>query len=140
MIRNLSEFFEPEVDIFLDTVNYKRIESIETGGDCSQLMLCQDNLKAVVCEGNVRIVVTRRILFEPEGIFDLTVSFGADLSFNERKAEYDWSKINLTEEFRENGDFIIGQLMSRLSMLIGSITSSYGQPPLLLPALLAKKD
>ena len=28
MIRNLSEYFKPELEIFLDTVSYKRIEKL----------------------------------------------------------------------------------------------------------------
>ena len=28
MIRNLSEYFKPELEIFLDTVSYKRIENV----------------------------------------------------------------------------------------------------------------
>ena len=42
-------------------------------------------------------------MFDPEEIFNLSVSFGVDLKFNERKAEHDWMNINLAEEFRENG-------------------------------------
>ena len=61
------------------------------------------------------------------------------MKFNERKSEYEWSEINLAEEFGENGDFVITQLMSRISLLIGQITSSFGQPPLILPAVIAKK-
>ena len=77
--------------------------------------------------------------FDPEKIFALSVSFGMDLKFNERKGEHDWQNVNLAEEFRENGDFVTAQLMSRISLLIGQITSSFGQQPLILPTGLAKK-
>lgn len=97
-----------------------------------------DNLKALTQEDGIRIIVTRTLTFDPEALFVLNVSFGADLKFNERKSEYEWSEINLAEEFGENGDFVITQLMSRISLLIGQITSSFGQPPLILPAVIAK--
>ena len=29
----------------------------------------------------------------PEKLFESSVSFGADIQFNERKTEYDWNKI-----------------------------------------------
>lgn len=90
-------------------------------------------------EDGVRIIVTRTLMFEPEELFALNVSFGADLKFNERKAEHEWTKINLAEEFGENGDFVTAQLMSRISLLIGQITASFGQQPLILPSVIAKK-
>lgn len=139
MIKNLSEYFKPELEIFLDTVSYKRIENLDNKTEQELLLLCQDNLKALTQEDGIRIIVTRTLTFDPEALFVLNVSFGADLKFNERKSEYEWSGINLAEEFGENGDFVITQLMSRISLLIGQITSSFGQPPLILPAVIAKK-
>lgn len=140
MIRNLSEYFKPELEIFLDTVSYKRIENLNNKCEQELSLLCQDNLKVVLGEECVRIIVTRTLMFEPEELFTLNVSFGADLKFNERKAEHEWAKINLAEEFGENGDFVTDQLMSRISLLIGQITSSFGQQPLILPSVLAKKE
>ena len=139
MIRNLSEYFKPELEIFLDTVSYKRIENVNDKCEQELSLLCQDNLKAMLSEDGVRIIVTRTLMFEPEALFALNVSFGADLKFNERKVEHEWTEINLAEEFGENGDFVTGQLMSRISLLIGQITSSFGQQPLILPSKIAKK-
>ena len=126
MIRNLSEYFKPELEIFLDTVSYKRIENLNNKCEQELSLLCQDNLKVMTNEDGVRIIVTRTLMFEPEELFALNVSFGADLKFNERKAEHEWTKINLAEEFGENGDFVTAQLMSRISLLIGQITASFG--------------
>ena len=139
MIRNLSEYFKPELEIFLDTVSYKRIENVNDKCEQELSLLCQDNLKAMLSEDGVRIIVTRTLMFEPEALFALNVSFGADLKFNERKVEHEWTEINLAEEFGENGDFVTGQLMSRISLLIGQITSSFGQQPLILLSMIAKK-
>ena len=99
MIRNLSEYFKPELEIFLDTVSYKRIEKLNNNCEQELSLLCQDNLKVMTNEDGVRIIVTRTLMFEPEELFALNVSFGADLKFNERKAEHEWTKINLAEEF-----------------------------------------
>ena len=140
MIRNLSEYFKPELEIFLDTVSYKRIEKLNNNCEQELSLLCQDNLKVMTNEDGVRIIVTRTLMFEPEELFALNVSFGADLKFNERKAEHEWTEINLAEEFGENGDFVTAQLMSRISLLIGQITASFGQQPLILPSVIAKKE
>lgn len=140
MIKNLNEYFKPEIGIFLDAINYKRKdESIKESKDSISL-LCQDNITISLEGENVRIIVTRSVSLKPNEIFNLTVSFGADLRFNERRAEYDWEKINLAEEFVENGEFITTQLVSRIALIIGEITSSYGQQPLMLPPVLAKKN
>ncbi len=123
----------------MDTVSYKRIENVNDKCEQELSLLCQDNLKAMLSEDGVRIIVTRTLMFEPEALFALNVSFGADLKFNERKVEHEWTEINLAEEFGENGDFVTGQLMSRISLLIGQITSSFGQQPLILPSMIAKR-
>ncbi len=138
MIKNLSAYFRPDLEIFLDTLDYKRIES-EKNIEKEITLLCKDNIKATVQEDGVRIIITRILAFEPEEIFTLSVAFGADLKFNERKAEQKWTELNLAEEFRENGDFATAQLMSRMSLLIGQITASFGQQPIIPPLTLAKK-
>lgn len=140
MIPNLQEYFKPEQEMFLDTINYKRIESQESDVEEKLTLLCQDNVKVSVDEEKVRIIITRSLIFDPEELFTLSVSFGADLKFNERKSEHDWMNINLADEFRKNGDFVTIQLMSRITLLIAEITSSFGQQPLILPTALAKRN
>ena len=140
MIPNLQEYFKPEQEMFLDTINYKRIESQESDVEEKLTLLCQDNVKVSVDEEKVRIIITRSLIFDPEELFALSVSFGSDLKFNERKSEHDWMNINLADEFRKNGDFVTIQLMSRITLLIAEITSSFGQQPLILPTALAKRN
>ncbi|MBR6307909.1 MAG: hypothetical protein IKR39_04820 [Lachnospiraceae bacterium] len=140
MIANLQEYFRTEIGIFLDAVNYKRIEESNTDNNQQIAILCQDNVNASLSDEGVRILITRSVTFDPENIFTMSVSFGADLRFNDRKSEHDWKNINLAEEFMENGDFVTSQLISRISLIIGEITSSFGQQPLILPAVLAKKN
>jgi hypothetical protein len=89
----------------------------------------------------VKLVVTRVLKFDPEEIFELSVSFGAILRFNkEKKKEYEWEKINLAEEFRENGQFVLGNLMNRISLLTAEITSSFGQTPIIVPPGIVSKS
>ena len=140
MIANLQEYFRPEIGIFLDAVNYKRIEDPNTKNIQQIAILCQDNVNASLSDEGVRILITRTVTFDPENIFAMSVSFGADLKFTDRKSEHDWKNINLAEEFMENGDFVTSQLISRISLIIGEITSSFGQQPLLLSPSLAKKN
>lgn len=139
MIKNLQDYFEPEQEIFLDEVNYKRIDSSNKEPKQEFALLCQDNVRVSISEEGVRVVITRSMVFDPRQIFSLNVSFGIDLKFNEKKMEYDWKNINLAEEFMENGDFVTTQLVSRISLLIAQITSSFGQPPIISPPTLAEQ-
>uniref|UniRef100_I5AWF4 Preprotein translocase subunit SecB n=1 Tax=Eubacterium cellulosolvens (strain ATCC 43171 / JCM 9499 / 6) TaxID=633697 RepID=I5AWF4_EUBC6 len=139
MITNLQDFFRSDEEIFLDTIQYQRIDNPERKNDQEYELLCQDSMKVTLLENGVRVIVRRDLFFEPKEIFSLNVSFGMELLFNERKGEVDWGKVNLVEVFRENGDFAIQQLMSRISLLVGEITASFGQQPIILPAMLAKK-
>ena len=140
MIKNLSDYFKPELEIFLDSLSYKRIESENKNTEKEFTLLCKDNIKTEVKGEGIRIIVTRILEFDPEEFFTLSVVFGADLKFNERKTEVKWDELNIADEFRENGDFVTAQLMSRMSLLIGQITSSFGQQPIIPPLALAKKD
>ena len=47
--------------------------------------------------------------------------------------------MNLAEEFRKNGQFVLGNLMNRISLLIAEITSSFGQAPIILPPSIAPR-
>lgn len=133
MISNLSEYFIPEQEIFLDTISYKRIEDSKNEEKQELSLLCKDDIDTLVTDDFVQIIITRELVFYPEAMFSLIVSFGACLKFNERKEEQNWADIDLAKEFSENGQFITSQLMSRISLLIGQITSSFGQQPLVLP-------
>ena len=103
-------------------------------------MNCADNINVEIkSNSGVKIIVTRSLYFAPEEIFRLSVAFGADLKFEPQKVnEYNWNEINLADEFRDNGAFVTDNLMSRISLLIAQITSSFGQQPLLLAPVVAK--
>ena len=103
---------------------------------------CADNINVEITEkSGIKIVVTRSLTFEPEEMFLLTISFGANLKFDPQRAnEYKWNEINLAKEFRDNGDFVTANLMSRITLLIAQITSSFGQQPLILPPNVARPN
>lgn len=138
MIKNLYEYFLPEQEFYLQNIEYNRIETLAKKMDFS--LNCSDSITVEVLDNiGVKIIVTRSLSFEPNKIFQLSIAFGANLKFNpEKYEEYQWNGINLAEEFRNNGDFVIGNLMSRISLLIAQITSSFGQQPLVLPPNVVK--
>ena len=138
MISNLIDYFEAEQEFYLDKILYNRIDKKEQANEYS--LNCIDNIEAAVNENIVKLTITRALKFDPEEIFELSLSYGAILKIKkEKKEEYDWDKINLAEEFRENGEFVLGNLMNRISLLIAEITSSFGQIPLILPPTIASE-
>lgn len=138
MISNFSECFLSEQEFYLDKIFYNRIEKNETTQE--YLLNCIDNLETTVKEEKVNLTVRRTVRFEPKEIFELTVSFGVVLKIKKEKLEeYDWSTINLAEEFQANGNFVLDNIMSRITMLIADITSSYGQNPIIVPPVIAQK-
>ena len=140
MIKNLYEYFLPEQEFYLHKIVYDRIDCSLSSEEI--LLNCADNINVeVIDRGQVRVTVTRTLKFEPEGVFYLAVSFGANLRFNPQKEnEYKWNEVNMAEEFRDNGEFVTNNLMSRITLLIAQITSSFGQPPLILPSYVTKNN
>lgn len=138
MISNLSEYFLPEQKYYLNQITYNRLDTCETAE--KRMLNCADSIE-VNMNGNigVKILVTRSLYFQPERLFNLSVSFGAELAFDsKRKNEYKWDEINLADEFKEHGGFVTEHLMARISLLISEITASFGQQPLVLPPSIAK--
>ena len=132
MIKNLAEYFEEIQEFYLDKVTYNRIETKNRLQ--SYRVNCTDRIDVDLQEQQVKITVERTLALEPREMFDLSVSYGAVLKFKEdKKDEHDWENINLAGEFQKNGEFVLGNLMSRMSLLIAEITASFGQTPIILP-------
>lgn len=132
MIKNLNEFFLPEQEFYLDKVNYNRLPQTSNTKEFS--LNCIDSIETTLMEDGINILVTRTLKFNPNEIFELSVSFGVNLKFNkDMKRNFEWNDIEWENEFRQNGDFVLANIMSRISLLISEITASYGQMPLVLP-------
>lgn len=132
MIKDLINCFEDEQQYYLDKIEYSRIED---GLQLNQhKLLCNDNITVNVNGEYVEVKIKRTLTFEPEALFYLSVSFGSILKINDSsKGKYEWTELNLAEEFKENGQFVLDHLLARISLLIAQITSSFGQQPLILP-------
>lgn len=144
MIDNLSSYFRPEHQFYLHSINFKKIEdNQQLPADTKNIELsCSDNL-TVNTDPNydvVNLFVTRTLSFKPDILFHASVTFGAILKFNDRKHEIDWKSVDLSNEFLYNGQFVTSNLMARITLLMGEITSSTGQTPLFLPPQIIVPD
>lgn len=131
MINNLEEYFEDQQQFFLDKIRYDRMEEDDSGEEVS--LNCSDILKCDVTDEGITLSVTRKLQFDPEKIFGLEVTFGVKLKFNEKAKAVDWEKYDLPDEFTRNGQFALQNPLSRISLLVSQITSSFGQMPLVTP-------
>ena len=139
-MQNLGQYFKDEHQIYLNGINFEKFDVIPQPKNGEITLNCTDNIAATVKDNEgVEIILTRKLTFVPEQLFGLVISFGADLKFDKEKAkEINWREINLADEFRDNGDFIISNLLSRISLLVAQITSSFGQTPLIIPPSMPK--
>lgn len=139
-MQNLGQYFRNEYQIYLNGINFEKFDAIPQPENGEITLNCTDNIAATVKDNEgVEIILTRKLTFVPEQLFGLVISFGADLKFDKEKAkEINWREINLADEFRDNGDFIISNLLSRISLLVAQITSSFGQTPLIIPPSMPK--
>ncbi len=139
-MENLEQYFENEHRIYLKEINFERLDEIKQPTEGEITLNCTDNIAATVKDDEgVELVLTRKLSFVPEQIFGLNISFGADLQFDKEKArEINWHEINLADEFRNNGNFVLSNLLGRISLLIAQITSSSGQTPLVIPPSMPK--
>lgn len=137
---NLAQYFESEHQIYLKKIHFEKLELISEVETEEITLNCTDNITATLKENEgIELVLTRRLSFIPEQIFGLEVSFGVDLKFNKEKAkEIDWGEINLADEFKNNGNFVLDNVLSRISLLIAQITASFNQSPLIIPPKIPK--
>jgi len=138
MIENLQSYFLPDHDFYLENITYNKLD--EANPSMTYSLNVMDTVKAEIDNNLLNISIKREIQFDPKSIFEIIVVFGATLTFNpEKQGEINWDEINIADEFTNNGDFVLNNLVSRTSLLISQITSSYGLHPLVTPPLIAGK-
>lgn len=131
MIDNLIECFESTYDFSLNHVEYKKVDKA-VKGNCN--LLVNNNISVKTDGMSVKLLVTRTINFDPESLFELEATYEAVLRIKSEFVEkYNWKEIDLATEFIENGDFIMGNILNRISLLIANITASFGQTPFIIP-------
>ena len=100
-----------------------------------------DTIETKLQEDCVKISVKRKLEFSPKSVFCLEITYGALLEFaDEKGGEHDWENVNLAKEFKLNGQFVLDNLMRRISLLTAEITSSSGQAPIIIKPEIAPKQ
>ena len=127
---NFSDIFQGNYQYYLKSINYN---AITIGQVKEKLEPCfTDELSFEVIENReLRLEIKRTIKFIPNILYELSVSYGATLRIRdgaENVREIDWQ-----QEFRENPVCVklLYGLLSRISLQVAQITSSYGRTPVI---------
>lgn len=127
--------FLPEHQIFLENINYERLPVHRPERGEQMRLRCSDTIVSCREEDGCRITLNRRVSFEPEHLFYLSVSVGTRFRFDMRHyEEVDWSREDVAGAFRESNSPALTDMMARCSLLIAQITSSTGHTPFVTPA------
>lgn len=125
-----SKFFNDEYQFTLNEVAYSRIE--ETVANAGLNVNIRDDLNATVENNHLYVTFCRSVFFTPEALYKVSVSLGLTLTFRNNIKE-DIAEINWSEELITSENPYLGNIVSRASYLISTITSSYGQQPFITP-------
>ena len=129
---NFMEVFNKNYSYFLHEINYRVITvgAIKDKVDIS----VRDYLDfSMLDKSHLQIIVKRKVEFQPNLVYELSVSFGAVLELineHEHTDNFDWEK-----EFKNSAEglSVIQGLLTRVSLQIAQITSSYGLNPVVTP-------
>ena len=129
------KYFLPSNKINLENISYETLESnLPQNGEQVKLN-CKDTIVAKIMKNGVKINLNRKVDFEPERLFVISVTFSVFLPFRAgAENEMDWSTVDVAGEFRRAGGPVITALMSKASLMIGQITAASGQNPLITNA------
>lgn len=135
-MENFSSYFLPERRIFLENISYEALGA-KAVREKGKRLDCKDSVVAQLrYPFGVKIVFNRRLTFQPEELFELSVSFAAELKFDPEKRDLvDWKSVNVAHEFQTGFPILFASLNARCTLLIAEITSAAGASPVIpLPA------
>ena len=128
-MENFNDYFVKEKNLFLENINY---ETVKSDKKAMMRLGCRDTVVAqLIAERGVKIIFNRRLAFEPEALFTLSVSFGVFLRFApSRLGEVNWHEVNIVNEFTKANPAVMSELNARTTLLVSQITSSAGGVPI----------
>jgi len=128
---DFNRYFLAERRIFLENISYETTKP--EAGAAGYKLSAKDSIVSQLTESGVKITFNRELKFDPEGPFVLSISYSVFLIFNPgTKNEVDWKTVDMRTEFLKNCSNIVATMHSRIALLVAEITSSAGQPPIIM--------
>lgn len=131
IMENFNEYFLRERKVFLENISYETVKT--SAAPPTRRLGCRDTVVAqLLLPTGVKFIFNRRLNFEPEALFTLSVSFGVFLRFDpSRRDEVDWKQVNLVNEFTHHCPAVLSDMTARTTLLVAEITSSAGATPII---------
>ena len=132
---NIETTFKNQHQLFLEKVNYE-LKPIDTSTEKERQIACSDTIIAQNIDSqNVKLSFCRELNATDNSV-NIKVQFGMIFELADGII-LDKTK-DLANEFI--GTSALSGLVMRASLLISQITSSFGQPPVITPPTLVKKE
>ena len=128
---DFNKYFNEEYQFALNNVSYAWIES--NNKEAGLEINIRDKIDTDIQDKNLKATFERKVYFNPEALFTITVTFAFTLKFRESVNIEEIKSINWSDALIENANPYLSNIISRTSSLIAALTSSYGQQPLITP-------
>ena len=129
-MENFNEYFLKDRRVFLENINYETVKAVTM--EPQRRLGCRDTVVAqLIGDRGVKIIFNRRLNFEPEALFTLSVSFGVFLRFDPtRYGEVNWKEVNIVKQFTSDCPALMSELNARTTMMVAQITAASGGVPI----------
>lgn len=127
------KYFTGECSISLEKVGYNKLDEIESDvslriNDCIAIKENKYDWD------KIEFIISRNLSFEPRSLVEIDVSFGVILELNEKyKGSKQLDYKSIISDMISEDCVITSIIMSRISLLISQLTSSYGERPIVTP-------
>ena len=130
-MENFNEYFTRERKVFLENISYETVKTEKLSE--TRRLGCRDTVVSqLIMPTGVKFIFNRRLNFDPEALFTLSVSFGVFLRFDPaRRDEIDWKSVNLVAEFTRHCPTVLADMTARTTLLVAQITSAAGATPII---------
>ena len=136
---DLKEWFEVGYQYRLDNVTFYSFEGNNSGQEYRPVFYDDIDYKLVDKKAEVRF--TRKLQFEPKGIYDIKVSFIITMTL---KDELPGEISDLTKEFEEALQDIncpyMAIVTAKASIVVSQLTMASGQNPFVTPPTFMKRE
>lgn len=131
---DIKEYFQSEYEFELVGVEFQADERTDDHGG---YRLCvNDEVTAEVKQHTVGVLFTRKVSFDPKGLFDIRVQFKVNLHFAEGVRQEDLQGIDWEKEIKSTRTPFLSNVISRASGIISSLTAYCGQNPIITPPVI----
>lgn len=134
---DFKKFFNNEYEFTLKKAMYDWIEVDHSTNDLR--IKVDDHIKWDIIGDRLEVTFSRDVGFIPKSLYTIGVVFCFGLTFRDDTVAVEAKEIDWGKEFVEQANPYLENIISRASFLIASITSSYGQKPLITPPSFIKQ-